>query len=199
VLLEETTGNRLTYPADPAVAARDGVNVVYDYFNVVPGGVTAIDDQVYQRVSFSGAYTYHVHEGLSFASKLERYEELANIALGARFDADVAWQLTPWSWLIDWFSDAGTFISNVNALSADSLVVKYGYVMHETRAERIRTLRMDPKGIGPRTIWSTSIYHRKLRHRSTPYGFGLDLGSLSPRRWAILGALGLTKAPNSLH
>jgi hypothetical protein len=197
-LLEDSTLTRSEYPGTPAIARRQGTDVIGEFMSG-PYGVTSVNDQVYQKVWFSGAYTYHVSQAESFVGKLERYEALANHALGTRFDPDVAWQLTPWSWLIDWFSDAGGFISNVNALANDSLVMKYGYVMHETLATRTRTLGLRPIQVGPSVCWSTFQYHRKMRHRATPYGFGTNLGDLSPRRWAILGALGLTKSPNALH
>jgi len=198
VLLEDTSIAVGTYGGTPVMARRYG-DEVSSYFFVPPYGVTHVDDEIYQRVSFSGAYTYHVAQGMDFLAKLDRYEALANKALGTRFDPNVAWQLTPWSWLIDWFADAGSFVSNVNALANDSLVVKYGYVMHETRTTRTRTLGLTPYEEGPNTVWTTATYHRKMRHRSTPYGFGFDPGSFSPRRWAILGALGLTRSPNALR
>jgi len=186
------------YGGTPAIARRYGEIVASDFF-VGPYGSTHVADEVRQRVTFSGAYTYHVAQGMDFLAKLDRYEALANKALGVRFDPNVAWQLTPWSWLVDWFADAGSFVQNVNALANDSLVMKYGYVMHETVSTRTRTLQVQPYEVGPSVLWTTNEYTRKLRHRATPYGFGLDVGTFSPRRWAILGALGLTRSPNALH
>jgi hypothetical protein len=38
------------------------------------------------------------------------------IALGLTLDASVAWELLPWSWLIDWFSNVGDYISSSRSL-----------------------------------------------------------------------------------
>jgi hypothetical protein len=48
------------------------------------------------------------------------------------------------------------------------------------------------------TFRNTYMVDQKERVRATPYGFGLDLGSLNPRQWAILASLGLTRAPQRL-
>jgi len=39
---------------------------------------------------------------------------------------------------------------------------------------------------------------RKQRFRANPYGFARNPNSFSGKQWAILGALGLTKAPRRL-
>lgn len=165
-----------------------------------PAGVV---DTVRQRAWFSGAYTYHLAEAHTFLGKMDRYEQLANHLLGTRITPETIWELTPWSWLIDWFTDAGSFVSNVSALHDDDLVMRYGYVMHETHAERSWTTRRPTVTQTGRTVASTLVLShsviRKERTRATPYGFGVDVSGLSPRRWAILGALGLSRSPGTLR
>jgi len=159
-------------------------------------------DIIDTNVWFAGAYTYYLSEAHDFLGKLERYEQLANHALGLEFDLDTAWELTPWSWLVDWFSDAGSFIHNLTALSNDNVVARYAYVMHHTKVTRAYTVTgMRPyTGVtGPTTISAFETMESKKRTRSTPYGFGFDMNALSGTQSAILGALGLTKAPGILH
>jgi len=158
---------------------------------------------------FRGAYSYLLAEGHSFFSRMERYEQQANRLLGTRMNADTIYQVTPWSWLIDWYADVGMFLRNVSALSEDSLVLRYGYVMHEQSATReysIDNVRAIHGGIPrqyalgvPTRVSMTFQLTSKLRRRATPYGFGLKLESLSPQRWAVLGALGMTQSPTSLR
>jgi hypothetical protein len=151
---------------------------------------------------FSGAFTYHLAEATDFLSKLERYEQMANNLLGSRFGVDTFWELTPWSWLIDWELDVGGFLHNIELLHNDSLVLRYGYVMHENHAERIYSATsplIDRKGNRCGVPMATYSVHRKQRSRATPYGFGLNVDSFNPRQWAILGALGLTKTPGKLR
>lgn len=164
-------------------------------------------------VWFSGAYQYHLAEADSFLGKLEQYEQLANNLLGSRITLDTVYQLTPWSWLFDWFGDFGTFVSNVTALHSDSLVLRYAYVMHQQVSERTCNMVIKPVPSIPANMSHTgkpivtggisscfSIGTRvsKTRTRATPYGFGLDVEKFSPRQWAILGALGLTKSDRKL-
>lgn len=153
------------------------------------------------RTWFKGAYTYYLSEADDFLGKLEMYEQLANRVLGTRITPSTLWELAPWSWLVDWFSDTGTFINNVTALSNDRLVLRYGYLMNEITRSRTHTITgiRPVNGTGP---WSTSVITESIsknRTRASPYGFGVNVGALSPQRWAILGALGMTKAPGTLR
>lgn len=164
-------------------------------------GVT-ITRQVENSSKFTGAFQYHLSEAHDFLSKMERFEQLANGLLGTQLDVDTLWELTPWSWFIDWFAGVGTFLKNVVALSNDNLVMRYGYMLNETRVSINHTLM----GIQPRAGWTvppsvsmTELYVRKKRTKATPYGFGVDLGTLSPQRWAILAALGMTKSGSVLR
>ena len=163
-------------------------------------------DIIRHRSWFSGAYTYHLTEANDFISNIQAYAEKANHLLGLELTPELIWEVTPWSWLFDWFADFGNFVHNVTAFSEDNLVLRYGYMMHETHADRVRTLTgMVPMnygkgpGLAPQSLSLFASYSCKQRTRSTPYGFGVNLSSLSPRRWAILGSLGLTKAPTSLR
>lgn len=161
-------------------------------------------DLISTKIWFSGAYTYHLAEAHDFLGKMTQYEQLANRLLGTRITLDTVWQLTPWSWLLDWFTDLGTFFKNVTLLSSDSTVLRYGYVMHETRAIRTHVAAGIRPASGqtstvPSRVTADYISHVKRRIKATPYGFDSNLGNLSPRRWAILGALGLTKVPGQFR
>jgi hypothetical protein len=153
------------------------------------------------RAWFSGAYQYFLHDAGNLIGRLERYEQQANLLLGSEITPETIWQLTPWSWLVDWFGDVDTFLWNAVRLSSDNLVLRYGYVMHETHASReYRVTGLTPRdGEFPRSVYVTYEITRKQRHRATPYGFGVDLSALNATRSAILGALGLTRAPGVLR
>lgn len=175
--------------------------------------------QVYDNhvtdVWFSGAFQYHLAEAHNFLGKVGHYAQLANQLLGSKITIDTVYQLTPWSWLFDWFWDFDEFIANVTALSEDSLVLRYGYVMHQqvsTRTWNVGNIRYKPaykatSGVnagrtivptGPTGTYAVATRVTKDRLRSTPYGFGLKVDDFSPRKWAILGALGLTKGDRRL-
>jgi hypothetical protein len=163
--------------------------------------VTRVFDSFTEDVWFSGAYTFYVEQGHSFLSNMKRWAEKANHLLGLELTPQLVWELTPWSWLVDWFADVNGFLRNIQSFADDSLVLKYGYVMHKTQCVRTYTkvgLKPTYDGKVPPSSTMYVTVTDKRRTKATPYGFGLDLQSLSPQRWAILAALGLTKAPHSL-
>jgi hypothetical protein len=80
---------------------------------------------------------------------------------------------------------------NVSALGRDGLVMQYGYVM----SHRIRDTYMTaPSYVGNDLLSRHIKVVWKKRRAATPYGFGVDLSTLSKRQVAILVALGLSKS-----
>lgn len=157
------------------------------------------------RTWFSGAYRYHLNDGTDIFSRLDAAGQLAGRLLGARVNLLSAWQAMPWSWLADWFADIGTVIANGVAADLDGQVLQYGYLMQETTIEstistddQLVVTRLDGSRTNIGNLATTFVNQRKDRIKATPFGFGIDLNSLSAQRWAILGALGMTRGPKSL-
>jgi len=153
----------------------------------------------FQKYSFSGAYTYHLENRKDLLAKVKHYEQLANKLLGVRLTPEVLWELTPWSWLADWYGTIGLMTGNAVAFQNDGLVLRYGYLMRESVYRTIRTATVDLST--GKQIAATSMYSftQKERVRSTPFGFGSNPSSFTARQWAILAALGMTKAPKILR
>ena len=88
------------------------------------------------RQWFKGCYTYYAvpprmnHDGLDTIRKFGAY---ADHLLGVRLTPETLWNLTPWSWAVDWFTNTGDIIHNISAFARDSLVLKYGYIMTHSR------------------------------------------------------------------
>lgn len=151
---------------------------------------------------FSGSYTYYLEQGKDLMSRMKYYEQQANHLLGTRITPEVLWELTPWSWLADWYTDLGSIIANASALQSDGLVMRYGYVMQTSVTDVVHRHTDIAPAVGgwtPGAVVNTFRTTRKERIRATPYGFGLKPESFTVRQWAILGALGMTKSPNSLR
>lgn len=171
-------------------------------YSMVGNGVVTVVDEFYDSAWFSGAYTYYATELNQMFGKLSEYEAKANHLLGTRITPETVWELTPWSWLIDWYSNIGQIVHNASLLSQDSTVLRYGYVMHETHATRSFTVTGLKGNFTNEPLPAVTVSYSivaKRRTRATPYGFGIDVSSLSPRRWAILAALGMTKGSKSLR
>lgn len=148
------------------------------------------------RYWFSGAFKYHIPVGDDLYSRLLRYESYANRLFGTRITPEVLWNLAPWSWAVDWFTNAGDVIHNISQLGPDGLVMQYGYSMrHAVTHEhhKGRYVKVDPFGTHTGDLERIVLTEYKKRVRAHPYGFGITDTSLNARQAAILAALGLTR------
>jgi len=115
--------------------------------------------------------------------------------LGLEITPEVLWELVPWSWAIDWFANVGDLVKNVHNLSSDGLVMRYGYIMEHSMV-RDTYIHVGPTGFkDPKVVCEpyTFVTETKLRRRATPFGFGLDLSSLTGQQKSILAALGMSR------
>ncbi len=149
---------------------------------------------------FSGAYRFSIPQGNTLKDDLLRWEQEANKLLGIRLTPEVLWNVTSWSWLLDWFLNIGDVISNLSYLGRDGLVLQYGYVMRHTRADVAVSMQgVRPYGDTSNRPFSVDFaLEQKQRLKATPYGFGLNPESFSPKQWSIIGALLVTRAPGKL-
>lgn len=154
---------------------------------------------VSSKIWFKGAYTYYIDSGKSFWSRMDRHAQLAQHALGIELNPYTLWELAPWSWLVDWYTDLGSQIKSASLFADDNLVLRYGYLMITTSVTNAYSLAsvLEAQGSSSRALPGIGVsFHtiQKERQRSTPYGFGKSVGSFTDFQWSILGALGLTKA-----
>jgi hypothetical protein len=125
----------------------------------------------------------------------QRELALYNHAFGVIPSPETVWELTPWSWAIDWFTNTGDIMKNVHGFLTDGLVMPYAYIMEESSIEREYTLT----GVAYRSYPGMQSFRQsfketiKQRHTATPFGFGFDLSGLNNRQIAIATALGLSK------
>jgi len=179
------------------ISTGDGYSSVYEGND--GSGTISVADTVFEQYWFSGSYTYLAFNSQDALNKIQEYENLANHIVGTRMTPDVLWELAPWSWLIDWFVNIGDVTANAVRLQEDSLVLRYGYLMHQSMFQRTMSLTgVKFKFFNPGAISQSWTQTLKERVRATPYGFALDPNSFSDQQWAILAALGMSKAPRSL-
>jgi hypothetical protein len=166
-------------------------------FKPAPGGASSVSvtEETVTRRWFSGAFTYYLPSGYDSRSATDRIALMAD-RLGISPTPDLVWNLTPWSWAVDWFSNAGEVISNVSDFATGGLVMHYGYLMEHTIKRR--TLYQVKSGYlignqhvpaGPITLVSES----KVRRQANPFGFGVSWEGLSTFQASILAALGITR------
>lgn len=141
-----------------------------------------------QKTWFSGAFKYYLPDSSSIVDKFRRYGSDARKLLGVELTPEVVWNLAPWSWAADWFTNTGDLMHNISAMGRDGLVMQYGYMMDEEVYTNSYQASND--------VFSASRHEtilRQLRYKASPYGFDADLTKLSPRQIAILTALGLSR------
>lgn len=144
--------------------------------------------RITQRTWFSARYVYHIPVGDDQRDKLARWGSDARKLLGIDIDPETLWNLTPWSWAVDYFGTTGDLMHNISALGRDGLVMSYGFIMCHTRKETIREGR-NTAG------WITSKREEEFKTRrvASPYGFGVDSDGLTSKQVAVLAALGLSR------
>jgi len=111
------------------------------------------------------------------------------------------YRMIPWTWLVDWFSNVGNVLENMDTTVVDRLANDYAYVMcHTQDVNKIdvvgRFLSSNNwDGPAPSLRASTSLVReQKRRFGCDPFSFRYQGESLSGEQAAILGALGLVKA-----
>jgi hypothetical protein len=155
---------------------------------------------------FEGCFTYGGPGRADNFSNHIGFGREADAVYGLELTPNVLWELTPWSWAVDWFTNAGDVINNVTQFAAAGLVMRYGYMMEET----ITTYRTEwgngrfcrnvgsstnPKiapayeGAGSRGKFVVT----KSRHPANPFGFGVGWEGLSPTQLAITATIGITR------
>jgi len=143
---------------------------------------------------FSGAFKYHVPTPTDFGSKAAYYQAEASKILGLELTPEVVWNLAPWSWAVDWFTNTGDVIHNISRLGRDGLVMRYGYQMYQIKSFR----SISAVGDWPATYGFSSYFKKeqsvKMRWKATPYGFGYTFDGLSDTQKAVVVALGLSRA-----
>ncbi len=171
------------YPAGPPLTYFD------DYTGVLTGHRTSVVE-----TWFSGSFTYYVPPATDYRHRTLRQAALANKLLGVYPTPEVFWQLTPWSWAVDWFTDIGDVMSNISDWAAQGLVMQYGYLMQTKRITDTYTLsEIKPKGHDPLAVSLSFTSITKQRVKADPFGFGISWDGLSPYQLSIIAALGLSR------
>lgn len=165
---------------------------VHSYQNVVESTWES------EKCWFTARFKYYI-PGLMSAKfgTLAAYRRL----WGLKMTPNEVWQLLPWSWLVDWFSNAGDVISNLVSAADENLVAKYAYLMYHHKVVTQKKVNFTTRlqdGIAsysyrPHTSEVTTIRETKTRTGASPFGFNLEIGGLSAYQSSILSALGVSR------
>lgn len=190
---DATIGNYATGVFNPVNSGGDPVTIL----RVGASSSTLYRQrQTKRNVWFSGAFTYHLPTGYNARNRMIESARKAQTLLGLDLTPEILWNAAPWTWAVDWFSNAGDVVANLSDWGTDGLVMKYGYVMEHVIVQdtyfvdKLGRFKTTPTA-QPSPVVVT--LERKRRLKASPFGFGLTWYGLSPRQIAISVALGLTK------
>lgn len=163
------------------------------------------------QIWYSGQFRYLIPDVTD-----DRWTNRAKLALfGLNPSPSLLYEVMPWSWLIDWFSNVGDVITNSFNNGIGDLIIDYAYLMRHSvqRTEwslqfygltfsGTQGLSLDnssvdsiPDAFIPSRRYSSVLeLETKERISASPFGFGLKFDELSARQIAILGALGLSRS-----
>lgn len=112
---------------------------------------------------------------------------------GARLNPSVVYKATPWSWLIDWFSNVGDVIDNATAMGMDRVVARYLYLMnHYVRKITFNGTLFFTQG-DVRVNSTRYVEVKQRENANNPFDVCLGGKDLTSRQLAILGALGISR------
>lgn len=181
------------------------VNTTSGYSNILTP-VLRYSYTIKQLVRVFATWEYFVPKPAEIESRLDSYKEKAKTILGAAsVDETTVYELSPWTWLGDWFVDFGGLLRYQRDVVDNQIVAtqtgystweEFGLQCHYTE----RTLY--PPAVGypyPRLIedrfagvQASVQWRRHKRRGGNPYSIG-PTWSLNNQQWAILGALGLSR------
>lgn len=149
-----------------------------------------------QRINrwFSGAFVYGVPNGIFPGGPIADQAAKADKLLGVSLTPDVLWNLSPWSWAADWFTNVGDVLSTVSDMASQGLVMQYGYFMEHTVHEK--TYSLANAAINGQTLKlpsATLVTETKSRSKASPFGFGITWDGFNSSQLAILAALGISR------
>lgn len=161
--------------------------------NLCSNSSGTITTRINREVWYSGAFKYHVPKELSaFERNLFEWQRAYKIVPDP---ADI-WNLLPFTWLADWFSNGGSALSHLFLQSTEGATQVYGYVMCQSQVQKTYTWtgRLWINGaFVPSSITAVVVKTIKQRARVSPFGVHFTGVDFTPRQLAILAALGAAK------
>lgn len=165
-------------------------------------GLTTFSTQVVRHIWFKGSFQYYIpslrNEAWWRDSKNKsQYLHTMNVLryYGVRISPTILWKITPWSWLVDWFTNTGHVIDNLSDGIQDNLIARYAYLMSHDITRAVNDSKIYLRDQTVHCIWYQEI-DSKRRDEVDRFGLGSSNSELSVKQIAILAALGLSRGGN---
>lgn len=135
-------------------------------------------------------------------------DKAKSIMSGLEVTPGVLYDVIPWSWLVNWFSNVGQIVHNLTDAKLANEALTNCYSMYTEKLVHEVEISTHWEGIASGIVDTPSrlvipagsdslVYSRaeinKLRHQASPFGFGVPREAFSASQWAILAALGIAQ------
>jgi hypothetical protein len=159
-----------------------------------------------QLLKTFSTWEYFVPRPMEIDGRLSSYREKAKLLLSSgKLSEATVWELTPWTWLSDWFVDIGGLLRYQRDVANNQIVASAcGYSIYEEFFGQLHYAdfeRLPVEGTRPYSVnvkdtftpaQASIQWRRHTRRGGNPYSIGPDW-NLSSQQWGILGALGLAR------
>lgn len=182
-------------------------SLAFDYLLTPPLSVSrrgrtirTVTTTISNKMWFEGNFRYYVPD----IGTLQWDRRARRALFGLDINPSLIWEVMPWSWLIDWFSNVGDVLSNMSFNAVDHVVANYAYVMQTEETEQVTRVQTfwdaqtgTPSSINYGAGHTEAVYTlkdvRKSRVRANPFGFGITYDGLSAYQTSILAALAVQR------
>lgn len=192
-----------------------GVTLQYGGVHYVPtgAGVPYVPELSWsltasESVRMFATFEYFIPQPSGLAGRLDNYKRQAERVLGSGVTPGLLYDLSPFSWLVDWFIDIGGLLRYQEQVASFNVVAtKAGHIYQRDLDFVAQITRYYDKrptlGVGDRPMDGYRIksndstmlsFRKERRRRGSPYSMD-PTWNFSKSQWGILGALGLAMSP----
>lgn len=147
----------------------------------------------HQEISIN--FTANYSNGVKSNPTMNGYVDRALEFLGLELTPDVVYNLTPWTWMLDWFTNLGSLVNYTSNFGLSNNVLNYAYFTQHITTQRGAFLWSPPistvarKGATMIREETTEV----VREQASPLGFGASWPTLTQSQLDILTAFGITR------
>jgi hypothetical protein len=151
-----------------------------------------------ERVWFSADFRYYTPD---IGSSRWTARAVATL-FGVNPTPDLLYQVLPWSWLLDWFTNVGDVISNASNNAVDNLVADHAFIMRHASVKTTTSISTswenhgneDGMKNGSLSLESFDFTETKCRGMGNPFLPSLSLTDFTSRQAGIAAALGISRS-----
>lgn len=157
----------------------------------------------YSKIWFTANFRYFIPD----IGSSRWTQKATRVLFGVQPTPELLWTVLPWSWLVDWFSNAQDTIANLNDGAVENLTFRNGYIMKHTYTQSVYHAHVYRAPLHiltpPASSWDgvdhsfNSFFEKEEKIREggwNPFGLHVQFPDLTARQVGILAALGLTRS-----